>query len=106
MTEMGEKLPRRDVLQRGAAGVLAIVGLGACKSGPKPLSCADTTNLSAADAQVRTSLAYVDHSTEPGKSCSGCQQYLPAAPDVCGGCKIIKGTINPGGYCKSFVAKT
>jgi hypothetical protein len=106
MNDMDQKMPRRDVLQRGAAGVLALAGLGACKESPKTLSCADTTNLSAADAQVRTSLAYVDHSTEPGKACNGCQQFIPAAPDTCGGCKIIKGTINPAGYCKSFVAKT
>ncbi len=103
---MDEKLLRRDVLQRGAAGVLAVVGAAACKSAPKALSCADTTSLSAADYQVRTTLAYVDVSTEPGKTCSGCQQFIPGEPGACGSCKVVKGTINPAGYCKSFVAKT
>jgi hypothetical protein len=103
---MDEKLSRRDVLQRSAAlSVLAVVGAGACKSEPKPLSCVDTTSLSAADAQVRTSLAYVDKSVEPGKTCSNCQQFIPAAPDACGTCKVVKGPINPKGNCKSFVAK-
>jgi hypothetical protein len=103
---MDEKLSRRDVLQRSAAfGVLAVVGVGCGKDQAKALSCTDTMSLSATDAQVRTSLLYVDNSVEPGKSCSGCQQFIPAAPDACGTCKIVKGPINPKGYCKSFVAK-
>jgi hypothetical protein len=103
---MDEKLSRREVLQRSAAfGVLAVVGVG-CSKQPKALSCTDTMSLSASDAQVRVSLLYVDNSVEAGKSCSGCQQFIPAAPDACGTCKILKGPINPKGYCKSFVAKT
>jgi len=106
---MNERLSRRDLLQKSAAfGVLAVVGAGAAacgKSEPKGLSCSDTTSLSASDAQVRTSLSYVDNSTEPGKVCAGCQQFLPAAPDTCGGCKVLKGPINPKGNCKSFLAK-
>ena len=104
---MNERLSRRDVLQKSAAfGVLAVVGTGACgKSEPKGPSCSDTTSLSAADAQVRTQLAYVDKSLEPGKTCSNCQQFLPAAPDACGGCKVLKGPISPNGNCKSFLAK-
>jgi hypothetical protein len=104
---MDEKLSRREVLQRSAAlGVLAVVGAGCGKEQPKALSCTDTMSLSAADVQVRTSLAYVDSSVEPGKNCLGCQQFVPAAPDACGTCKVVKGPINPKGYCKSFVAKT
>lgn len=105
---MDEKLSRREVLQRSAAfGVLAVVGAGGvgCKEQPKALSCTDTMSLSPADAQVRVSLAYVDNSVEAGKSCSNCQQFIPAAPDACGTCKIVKGPINPKGYCKSYVAK-
>ncbi len=104
---MDERLSRREVLQRSAAfGVLAVVGAGCGKEQPKALSCTDTMGLSAADSQVRTSLAYVDNSVEPGKSCSNCQQYIPGAPDACGTCKIVKGPINPKGWCKSYVAKT
>ncbi len=104
---MDEKLSRRQALQKTTAfGVLAIVGTSACgRSEPKGLSCSDTTSLSAADAQVRTSLSYVDVSTDPGKTCSRCQQFLPGPPDACGACKVLKGPINPKGNCKSFLAK-
>ncbi len=104
---MVEKLSRRDVLQQSAAfGALVVLGT-ACSKKEAALTCTDTTGLSATDVQVRTSLAYVDASTEPGKTCAGCQQFVPpAAAGTCGGCKVIKGPINPNGYCKSFVAKT
>jgi len=102
---MDPKLSRRDVLQRGAAlGVLSVVGAAACGK-PKALSCNDTTSLAPADLQVRTALAYVDVSMEPGKTCTGCQQFVPIAPNTCGTCKVVKGPINPKGNCKSFVAK-
>ena len=102
---MDSKLSRRDVLQQSAAfGLFAAFGT-ACGKEQKALNCTDTMSLSASDAQVRTSLGYVDKSPEPGKSCTGCQQFIPAAPDACGSCKVLKGPINPGGYCKSFAAK-
>jgi hypothetical protein len=104
---MDEKLSRRDVLQKSAVfGLLAAVGTTACgKSGQKSLSCSDTTSLSASDSLVRTSLAYVDTSTDPTKTCSKCQQFLEGPPAACGTCKVVKGPINPGGNCKSFLAK-
>ncbi len=106
---MSDKLSRRDVLQRSAAlGAIAALSAAACGKKTPTLSCADTTGLSPADVQIRTTtLAYTEHSTEPGKMCSGCQQFVaPPAPGTCGTCKILKGPINPAGYCKSFVAKT
>ena len=43
---------------------------------------------------------------EAGKTCTNCQQFVPApAANACGTCKILKGPINPKGYCKSYVAK-
>ncbi len=100
-------ISRRDLLQRGgvAFGALAVFGAVACgKEQPKALSCNDTTGLSPTDLTIRTALAYVDVSTEPGKVCSGCQQFIPTVPNACGTCKVVKGPINPGN-CKSFVAK-
>jgi hypothetical protein len=105
---MADKLSRRDVLRQSAAfGVVAAFGAAACgKEKHAALSCMDTSSLSSADAQLRTTLAYADISTEPGKSCALCQQFVPApTPDTCGTCKILKGPINPNGNCKSFVAK-
>jgi hypothetical protein len=103
---MDDKLSRRDVLQQSAAlGALVVLGGAACNK-PAALVCTDTTGLAAPDLQVRTSLAYVDVSTEPGKMCSNCQQFVaPAAAGTCGSCKVLKGPISPNGYCKSFVLK-
>jgi hypothetical protein len=104
---MDEKLSRRDLLHTSAAlGAFAVFGSAACSKSPASLVCTDTSGLAPADLTVRTSLAYTDVSLEPGKMCSGCQQFVPsAAPSACGTCKVVKGPINPKGYCKSFVAK-
>jgi hypothetical protein len=75
------------------------------KSEPKALSCADTTTLPSTDAQMRTTLAYLDVSIEPGKSCLACQQFVAGPAGACGSCKVLKGSINPAGYCKSFLAR-
>jgi hypothetical protein len=98
-------LSRRDMLLAGA-GLVTFLGVAACKSKPKELSCVDTAGLSPADTTTRTSLKYEDKSTQAGKSCSGCQQFEPAGEGQCGKCKVVKGPINPGGYCTAFVAKT
>jgi hypothetical protein len=104
---MANPLSRRDLLQQSAVlGAFVAFGATACNK-PAALTCVDTTALSPADLQVRTALAYVDSSADPTKVCTGCQQFLPApAPGSCGACKVVKGPINPGGNCKSFVAKS
>jgi hypothetical protein len=103
---MDEKLSRRHLLQQSAAlGALAVFGTVACGKKQAALVCTDTTGLSAADISVRTALAYTDVSIEAGKTCSGCQQFVPTAPNACGTCKVVKGPINPIGDCKSFLAK-
>ncbi|MGD0529072.1 MAG: hypothetical protein ABSE49_28295 [Polyangiaceae bacterium] len=103
---MAERMSRRVVLQQiPALGALVAFGAAACNK-PAALVCTDTSSLSPADAQVRVALNYVDTSVEAGKTCSGCQQFIPApTAGVCGTCKVVKGPINPGGNCKSFVAK-
>jgi hypothetical protein len=105
-TDMSEKVSRRDVLRRGTAlGVLVAVSGTACGKKNQPLACFDTSDLTPAEVTIRRNLAYVDVSFELGKLCSQCQQFIPAGPNACGTCKIMKGPINPLGYCKSFVAK-
>jgi High potential iron-sulfur protein len=98
-------LSRRDMLLTGA-GLVTLAGIAACKSTPKELACTDTAGLAPADAQTRTTLQYADKSTQVGKSCSNCQQFEPAGEGQCGKCKVVKGPINPGGYCTAFVVKT
>jgi hypothetical protein len=104
---MDEKLSRRDLLEQTAAlGAFVAWGASACSKSPAPFTCTDTTGLSPGDIQIRTSLQYVDSSTQPGKMCTGCQQFVaPAAAGTCGTCKVLKGPVHPNGYCKSFVAK-
>ncbi len=101
-----EALSRRDMLRSAAlvssAGLLPAWLLGC---GKKELSCTDTAGLSAAEIGMRTTLAYVDKSPEPAKLCEGCALYVPAAPDACGTCKVLKGPVHPKGYCKSWAAK-
>jgi hypothetical protein len=99
-------LSRRAALTRLA--VLPIVAalpavVPACSRGPK---CEDTGGLSAEDVKIRTQVAaYVDQSPDVTKYCSACAHYVPAAKDACGGCKVVKGPINPNGTCKLFVAR-
>ncbi|MGD0675413.1 MAG: high-potential iron-sulfur protein [Polyangiaceae bacterium] len=105
---MDAQWSRREVIHHGIAlgAAMAAAAAAACGKEKRPaLSCTDTSALTPADAQVRSMLAYVDQSAQPGKMCSNCQQFLPAAPDACGACKIVKGPINPAGYCKSFLVK-
>jgi hypothetical protein len=105
---MNEKLSRRDLFQQSAAlGVLAVVSASGCSKAQSPgPACSDTTGLAAPDLGVRTALAYSEVSTEPGKSCSLCQQFLPGEPNACGTCKVVRGPINPAGSCKAFAAKS
>jgi hypothetical protein len=103
---MDEKLSRRDLFQQGAAlGVLAVVGAGACSKAKAPLVCTEPGTLSAGDAQVRVSLAYADVAPDPTKMCVACQQFLPGPADACGTCKVVRGSINPGGSCKAFALR-
>ena len=104
MTRAG--LTRREWL-RGAGIGLVVLGAASCKrNATLPSSCTDTTGLTNADIQARSALAYADSSPEPGKDCSGCQQFI-AAPDEgkCGSCKLLKGPVHPKGYCRGFAAK-
>jgi hypothetical protein len=100
-------LARREALRHlavfSAAAVVPGFLVSACSKKP---SCEDVTGLSPADLAVRRDTAvYVEVSADPAKKCSGCAQYEPKGPDACGGCKVVKGPINPEGSCKLFVAK-
>ncbi len=103
---MDEKLSRRDVLQKSAAfGVIAALGAAACGKDEPKLSCGDTARLSSADVQLRETLGYTDNSSQPGKDCVRCQQFVDGLGGACGTCKVLRGPINPSGYCKSFAPK-
>ncbi len=92
--------------RRQALAALGLVLLGCRREALLPAACTDTTGLSAEQRQVRTTLAYVDSATEPGKDCERCQHYVAATQEgSCGGCKLLPGPVHPRGYCKVFTAR-
>lgn len=99
-------LTRRAALLRVVAlPFAAAVGteLAACSKGPK---CDDTSGLSPDDAKIRTEVAaYQEQAPDQTKRCALCLQFNSAGDKACGTCKVVKGPINPGGYCKLFQAK-
>ena len=66
--------------------------------------CADVGGLTDTELTMRNeTLKYVAESPEPGKRCDNCKFWEPAANGAsCGGCQLIKGPINPKGYCTSW----
>lgn len=101
-------IARREALRHlgVASAVLAFPSLpSGCSRKP---SCIDVTGLSPEEVRARNdTAAYTDAAPDPSKKCSVCAQWVPApSPTACGGCKVVKGPINPEGWCKLFVAKT
>ncbi|HET7538675.1 MAG TPA: hypothetical protein VFK05_02350 [Polyangiaceae bacterium] len=88
---------RRRLLLYSASTLALIAGAG-CKKSP-PATC-PPSSLTPDDLRVRSTLGYVDASTDAAKTCAKCQQYVPADP--CGSCKVVKGAIHPQGYCRAF----
>jgi hypothetical protein len=85
----------------------AVLGAGALSSGCRRRSeTCPPSSLDPADAKLRETLHYTDHSPDPQKLCNGCTQYIQNTDADCGGCKIMKGLIHPAGYCAAFAAQT
>ena len=69
-------------------------------SGAKKTDCSDTSMLSEAEMQTRTSLKYVDKTADPAKKCSNCKLFLKKSP--CNGCTVVKGPIAAEGFCTAW----
>jgi hypothetical protein len=101
----------RHAVQLSALGIGAGIILTACgKSGDKPAAagggCDDVSGLAEADKAMRTTQNYVEAAADSAKTCTLCTLYTPAeAGAPCGGCKVVKGPINPKGSCNLFAAK-
>jgi len=102
-----EKLSRRSALKISlsvlplAAGGVAL--LNAC--GSSGVDCTDVSGLTEPEVATRTNLEYVEaspHGTE--KDCVNCRFYT-GNETACGTCTLVKGPVNPRGYCKSWVIK-
>jgi hypothetical protein len=115
-----EKINRKNFLKNAAALTLTGIGvlgfLESCgneKKGSEPQKseantgpCSDLSGLSDADKQTRDLYRYVSNSPHDDKKCFMCNYFTPPKGDAkCGSCQIVKGPINPNGYCTSFVKK-
>jgi len=119
-----KELSRRSFLSLTLTGCLslsAISFLASCKKKPemeqkehemaesKSASgepCTDISGLTDEEKQTRIVNHYVDDSTIEGKECDGCSFFIkPALGEPCGTCQIVKGPIDPDGYCTAWVAK-
>jgi hypothetical protein len=102
-------LSRRTFLVGIPTATVALTVLQGCKES-KTLSCNATealSPLSEAERKARSSSQYVESSKLATKNCENCAHYeAPPGADQCGGCKVVKGPIHPGGYCNLWVEKT
>ncbi|MFN3200832.1 MAG: high-potential iron-sulfur protein [Bradymonadia bacterium] len=68
--------------------------------------CTDISKLNDAEKAMRTQLKYIDISTNAEQNCANCQLYQAATGGAaCGGCAVVKGPINPKGWCASWAKK-
>lgn len=103
---MNQSIDRREAIRRlallSAAAVTSRL-LFACKSKP---NCNDVTGLSPDEVTARnTAAGYTEHALDAAKKCSGCAHYVGAAPNACGGCKVVKGPIDPEATCRLWTAR-
>jgi hypothetical protein len=98
----GDRATRRDLLR----ALLSFGAVACTRPASPPFACTDTSDLPAADAQTRATLAYAEPAPNPTRRCGECQQYV-APPDGqgCGSCKVVKGPVHPNGTCKAFAPK-
>ncbi len=117
-----DDITRRNFLVRLSAATGLSIGAGAflsaCGGGdsgsapeaeapaaaePVATGCTDVSGLTDAEAQLRTSLQYVDESPDAEKTCENCALFVAAeSGESCGTCTLIKGPISAGGYCSSW----
>jgi hypothetical protein len=93
---VSERLSRGEIISliAGIPAAVAVTGAAA--------SAADTD---AAKTQKKN-LGYVDKSTKAGQECDDCRFYK-AVDKTSGTCQLIPGgTVQAGGWCKSWVKKS
>jgi hypothetical protein len=119
-----EKVSRKQFLKQlgmfGAVSVGASTLLSACgggggeqkesghsggmeKEAASADPCTDLSGLSDQEKQTRTQFQYVGETPNPDKHCANCALYQkPEGDSKCGGCTLVKGPINPNGYCTAW----
>jgi hypothetical protein len=113
-----KKIDRRNFIKSSV--VLSFSGLGAvtflsgcgnkkeepgeAKESSEP--CSDLNGLTAAEKESRELYRYVPDSPHEDKKCHLCNYFIPPTGNApCGTCQVVKGPINPDGYCTSWVKK-
>jgi hypothetical protein len=101
------RIPRREAIRSLVVLSASFALPGALVACSKKPTCTDVSGLTPEELQLRTgTAAYVEATPDPAKTCDNCAQWTPApSENACGGCKVVKGPINPKGYCKLWVAK-
>ena len=95
-------LSRRTLLA-GSVGLLPVAAIAACGG---RVDCSDAGGLTAEDMTARREHHYVETSPDPAKACTQCEQWTAGADArSCGGCKVLKGPINPSGNCDLFAKR-
>jgi hypothetical protein len=95
MNDDDKTISRGRMIQKLALVPIAIGALAALQA-----------EADAATVDQKTAM-YVTH-PNGSKKCSGCKLFLPAKKNPMkspGACKLVKGTIQPNGYCKFFSPK-
>lgn len=88
-------------------GFTALAVLPWCGCRSNRAACGDTQGLSEADKKTRETLGYVNRAPDLTKTCEKCVQYIePEDGTKCPECKVMKGPVNPEGYCNVFAPKS
>ena len=68
--------------------------------------CNDVSGLSDADLATRKQYSYTGQTPNQDKFCSNCLHWHPATGSgPCGTCELVKGPINPNGYCDQWMER-
>ncbi len=68
--------------------------------------CNDVSNLSDAELATRKQFNYRGQTPNEDKYCSNCLHWRPpTGSGPCGTCELVKGPINPNGYCDQWMEK-
>jgi len=68
--------------------------------------CTDLSGLSDADKQTRIQFNYKGQTPNSDEFCSNCLHWRPPTGNSpCGTCELVKGPINPNGYCTQWMKK-
>jgi len=110
-----DKLNRKDFFKKAALLSVSAISLPAflesCAGNKKKAAtvsdpCSDTSNLTPTQLKTRTTFQYKGKSPYKNKYCTLCQFFIPPKSGAqCGTCQVVKGPINPDGYCNSFIKK-